>query len=55
MEPTLDELSAQILETQSLENLSYGEDNQYTSMLLLDANASSLEQAQNPEAENLEQ
>ena len=55
MEPTLDELSAQILETQSLENLSYGEDNQYTSMLLLDAIASSLEQAQNPEAENLEQ
>ena len=54
MEPTLDELSAQILETQSLENLSYGEDNQYTSMLLLDAIASSLEQAKNPESENLE-
>lgn len=54
MEPTLDELSAQILESQSLENVSYGEDNQYTSMLLLDAIASSLEQAQNPEAENLE-
>ena len=52
MEPTLDELSAQILETQSLENLSYGEDNQYTSMLLLDAIASSLEQAKNPEAES---
>ena len=54
MEPTLEELSAQILETQSLENLSYGEDNQYTSMLLLDAIASSLEQAKNPEAKNLE-
>lgn len=54
MEPTLDELSAQILESQSLENLSYGEDNQYTSMLLLDAIASSLEQAKNPESESLE-
>lgn len=54
MEPTLEELSAQILETQSLENLSYGEDNQYTSMLLLDAIASSLEQAKHPEAESTE-
>lgn len=54
MEPTLDELSAQILESQSLENVSYGEDNQYTSMLLLDAIASSLEQAKNPESESSE-
>lgn len=48
MEPTLDELSAQIIETQSLENIAYEDDNQYTSMLLLDAIASSLEQAKNP-------
>lgn len=45
MEPALEELSAQIIETQSLDNISYDEDRQYTSMLLLDAIASSLEQA----------
>ena len=45
MEPTLDHLSAQILSTQSLDNLQYPEDNQYTSMLLLEAIASSLAQA----------
>ncbi len=49
MEPALEELSAQIIETQSLDNISYAEDRQYTSMLLLDAIASSLEQARNPE------
>lgn len=49
MEPALEELSAQIIETQSLDNISYSEDRQYTSMLLLDAIASSLEQARNPE------
>ena len=54
MDSVYHELSAQILESQSLENLSYGEDNQYTSMLLLDAIASSLEQAKNPESESLE-
>ena len=49
MEPALEELAAQIIETQSLDNISYSEDRQYTSMLLLDAIASSLEQAKNPE------
>jgi len=49
MEPALEELSAQIIETQSLDNISYAEDRQYTSMLLLDAIASCLEQAKNPE------
>ena len=49
MEPALEELSAQIIETQSLDNISYAEDRQYTSMLLLDAIASSLEQARNPD------
>ena len=48
MEPALEELSAQIIETQSLDNISYAEDRQYTSMLLLDAIASSLNQARNP-------
>lgn len=49
MEPALEELSSQIIETQSLDNISYSEDRQYTSMLLLDAIASSLEQAKSPE------
>ena len=52
MEPALEELSAQIIETQSLDNISYAEDRQYTSMLLLDAIASSLEQARNPEKQS---
>jgi len=47
LEPSLEELSTQILETQSLDNISYSTDSQYTSMLLLDAIATSLEQARN--------
>ena len=53
MEPALEEISSQIIETQSLDNISYAEDRQYTSMLLLDAIASSLEQAKNPEEPSL--
>lgn len=49
MEPALEEISAQILKTQSLDNISYSQDSQYTSLLLLDAIASSLEQAKAPE------
>ena len=45
MEPALADLSSQILQTQSLDNISYSDDNQYTSMLLLDAIASSVEKA----------
>ena len=45
LEPSLEQLSDQILETQSLDNISYADNRQYTSMLLLDAIASSLEQA----------
>lgn len=52
MEPALEELTTQILETQSLDNISYAEDRQYTSMLLLDAIASSLEQAKNPKEDS---
>ena len=52
MEPALEELTTQILETQSLDNISYSEDRQYTSMLLLDAIASSLEQAKNPKEDS---
>lgn len=52
MEPALEELTTQILETQSLDNISYADDRQYTSMLLLDAIASSLEQAKNPKEDS---
>lgn len=54
MEPALEEISTQIIEKQSIDNISYSEDRQYTSMLLLDAIASSLEQAQTPLSESLE-
>ena len=52
MEPTLEELSAEILTSQSLENINFSENNKYTSMVLLDAIASSLEQAKNIGLEN---
>lgn len=45
MEPALEELSTQIIETQSLDNLTYSDDNKYTSMVLLNAITQSLEQA----------
>lgn len=45
MQPALDNLSQQIYEKQSLENISYEEDNQYTSMVLLKAIQSALDKA----------
>lgn len=45
MQPALDNLSQQIYEKQSLENISYEDDNQYTSMVLLNAIESALEKA----------
>lgn len=47
MEPALEELSSEILSKQSLENINYTGDSKYTSMVLLDAISSSLEQAKN--------
>lgn len=46
MEPALDALSAQICETQSLENLSYSEDSQYTSLMLVSAIKTALAKAE---------
>ena len=43
MEPALDALSEQILESQSLENLSYSEESQYTSLMLMSAIRNALE------------
>ena len=44
-QPALDNLTQQIYEKQSLENISYGDDNQYTSMVLLNAIESALNKA----------
>lgn len=46
MEPALEELAAQICETQSLKNLTYSEGNQYTSQVLLDAVSRALSKAE---------
>lgn len=45
MQPALDNLTQQIYEKQSLEDISYGEDTQYTSTVLLNAIRSALKKA----------
>lgn len=49
MEPALDALATQIYTTQSLENITYSEENKYTSMMLLNAISTALEKAEKPE------
>ncbi len=44
MEPTLDDLEAKIIDAQSVENISYDTENRYTSLVLLQAIAETLEQ-----------
>ena len=51
MEPALEQLSAQIYEKQSLEDITYSDENRYTSMLLLNTIECALEKAKVPEAE----
>lgn len=46
MEPALESLASQIYASQSLENITYSEDNKYTSMLLLDAIQTALKKAE---------
>lgn len=45
MSPTLSELSAVILEQQSVENISYTDENRYTSMLLMQTITATLDKA----------
>lgn len=45
LEPSLNDISQQILTTQSLENITYPEDSQYTYALLMEAIKASLEKA----------
>lgn len=45
MEPTLEDIASQIYTTQSTENITYSDDNKYTSMLLLEAVETALDKA----------
>lgn len=45
MKPTLNELSQQIVKSQSIDNITYSQNNRYTSMLLLDAIENALKKA----------
>lgn len=49
MEPALENLTSQIYTTQSLENITYPEENQYTSMVILDAIENAVAKARLPE------
>lgn len=46
MEPALHDLSTQICEKQSAEDVSYSEDSQYTSMMLMSTIRTALEKAE---------
>ena len=48
LEPSFDDLASQILESQSMENITYSSDNKYTSMVLLSAIKASLDKATIP-------
>ncbi len=48
LEPSFDELANQIIKNQSLENITYSDDNKYTSMVLFNAIKASLEKAATP-------
>lgn len=50
MEPSLESLASQIYTTQSTENISFSDDNKYTSQLLLQAIDAALEKAKAEEA-----
>ena len=45
MEPAVENLAQQIVAKQSVENISYSEDNQYTSMVILNAVSDALKKA----------
>ena len=46
MEPTLDELADQIYSSQSLDEISYSEENKYTSLILINAISTALKKAE---------
>ena len=52
MEPALENLTTQIYSTQSLDHITYPEENQYTSLVILDAIETALDKARLPESES---
>ncbi|MBD5548842.1 MAG: hypothetical protein HDQ97_15910 [Lachnospiraceae bacterium] len=48
LEPSFDDLASQIIKNQSLDSITYSDDNKYTSMVLLNAIKTSLEKAAVP-------
>ena len=48
LEPSFDDLANQIIKNQSLDNITYADDNKYTSMVLLNAIKTSLGKAAAP-------
>lgn len=48
LEPSFDDLANQILKNQSLDNITYSDDNKYTSMVLLNAIKTTLDKAAAP-------
>lgn len=52
IEPAFEELASQICENQSLDGITYSDDNKYTSMVLLDAIKTSLQKAETASAES---
>jgi uncharacterized protein with FMN-binding domain len=48
LEPSFDDLANQIIKNQSLDNITYADDNKYTSMVLLNAIKNSLDKATLP-------
>lgn len=52
MEPALENIAEQICSTQSFDNITYPEENQYTSIVLLDAVGRALEKAKIQEPDN---
>lgn len=46
IEPAFEDLASQICENQSLDGITYSDDNKYTSMVLLDAIKASLKKAE---------
>ncbi len=45
MEPAVENLAEQIISSQSLDNITYPEENQYTSIVILDAVSRALDKA----------
>lgn len=45
LEPSMDEIATQIYETQSLDNISYSSDTQYTSQVIIDAIQAALDKS----------